>query len=223
MTPKRAYEIASQWGSYMTGGDPGAVFYSFPINDGRPQNEDHRKQLIAYANDCLKIATARIENCRKKFNTAAVVRQRAAHTQDAKDLRDLIAFFESWPLTLDAFTEGYLTCALWSSNDNANDSGGAPLDDNYSAVDIAPETMASMIEECQDFQTANAATLESAIACRDDYSEARAGHDFWLTRNGHGAGFWDRGLGEHGKKLTEAAKVYGGCDLYIGDDKKIHA
>lgn len=26
----------------------------------------------------------------------------------------------------------------------------------------------------------------------DDWIE-QAGHDFWLTRNGHGAGFWDRG------------------------------
>jgi hypothetical protein len=33
----------------------------------------------------------------------------------------------------------------------------------------------------------------SRIACyiSDDNIE-QAGHDFWLTRNGHGAGFWDR-------------------------------
>ena len=35
------------------------------------------------------------------------------------------------------------------------------------------------------------------------------GGDFYLTRNGHGAGFWDRGYGDVGKQLTEAAKVYG--------------
>lgn len=56
---------------------------------------------------------------------------------------------------------------------------------------------------------------------RDVYD--RAGHDFWLTRCGHGAGFWDRGLGDIGCKLTEAASVYGSVDLYIGDDGLIYA
>ena len=35
------------------------------------------------------------------------------------------------------------------------------------------------------------------------------GGDFYLTRNRHGAGFWDRGYGDVGKQLTEAAKIYG--------------
>lgn len=35
------------------------------------------------------------------------------------------------------------------------------------------------------------------------------GHDFCLTRNGQGAGFWDRGLGHLGEYLTEAAKSFG--------------
>lgn len=33
----------------------------------------------------------------------------------------------------------------------------------------------------------------SRIACYlSDDNIAQAGHDFWLTRNGHGTGFWDR-------------------------------
>lgn len=43
-------------------------------------------------------------------------------------------------------------------------------------------------------------------------SEGDAGHDLWLTRSGHGTGFWDRGLGELGDRLTEAAKSYGSPD-----------
>jgi hypothetical protein len=35
------------------------------------------------------------------------------------------------------------------------------------------------------------------------------GHDFYLTREGHGAGFWDRGLGELGDYLTKIAKWSG--------------
>lgn len=36
-----------------------------------------------------------------------------------------------------------------------------------------------------------------------------AGHDFVLTRNGHGVGFWDAGANEAGRLLTEGAKAYG--------------
>ncbi len=32
---------------------------------------------------------------------------------------------------------------------------------------------------------------------------AQCGHDFWLTRNGHGTGFWDRGYEESLGSLFE--------------------
>jgi hypothetical protein len=46
-----------------------------------------------------------------------------------------------------------------------------------------------------------------------------AGHDFFLTRNGHGAGFWDKDiydeLAENGcNRLTELAKLCGTADVY---------
>ena len=45
-----------------------------------------------------------------------------------------------------------------------------------------------------------------------------AGHDFALTRNGHGTGFWDRGLGEMGDMLTEECKPYGELTVIINVD-----
>ena len=45
-----------------------------------------------------------------------------------------------------------------------------------------------------------------------------AGHDFALTRNGHGTGFWDRGLGEMGDMLTEECKPYGEHRVIIDVD-----
>ena len=54
-------------------------------------------------------------------------------------------------------------------------------------------------------------------------SAADAGGDFWQTRYRHGAGFWDRGMGELGELLTAAAHAYGTCDLYVGDDGQVHA
>lgn len=112
---------------------------------------------------------------------------------------------------MDTFTEAYLICALWSSTDD----DGRPLDDNYEIMDIAAETVAKAKEDCADFQTANAEDLA-------DIDSSQAGHDFWLTRNGHGAGFWDRGLGEVGDRLTKASKAYGSVDLYVGDDGLIY-
>jgi len=119
---------------------------------------------------------------------------------------------------MDAFTRGYLECALWSSNDESDESGGEPLDANYSVEDFAPEALAEAEKDCADFQEANAADLETTGA-----DDERNGHDFWLTRNGHGAGFWDRGYGEVGERLTKASKVYGGVDLYVGNDGMVHS
>ncbi len=55
------------------------------------------------------------------------------------------------------------------------------------------------------------------------HTPERIGHDFWLTRNGHGAGFWDRGLGELGAKVTDLAHSFGSVDCYAGDDGLIYA
>ena len=54
----------------------------------------------------------------------------------------------------------------------------------------------------------------------------QAGHDFWLTRNGHGAGFWDRSddlyLGWD-KFLAEVSKEHGEVWICLGDDGFAHA
>jgi hypothetical protein len=49
-----------------------------------------------------------------------------------------------------------------------------------------------------------------------------AGHDFQLTRNGHGAGFWD-GDWEHGDALTAIAKTFGTVSVTftVNDDDEI--
>ena len=44
----------------------------------------------------------------------------------------------------------------------------------------------------------------------------------FLEGNGHGAGFWDRGYGPDGDRLTELCKPMGSDDAYIGDDGTIH-
>lgn len=108
---------------------------------------------------------------------------------------------------MNTFIKAYLECALWSSQDEDGD----PLDSVFGIDDLAPETLRQAIEDCTAFQADNASDLEGI-------DPSQAGHDFWLTRNRHGAGFWDRGLGEVGQRLTDASHAYGEVDLYVGDD-----
>lgn len=116
-------------------------------------------------------------------------------------------------MKLDKFTTAYLECALWSSTDD----DGEPLDDQFEIDDISPECLAQAIEDCKAFQEEHVDLLASL-------DDEQCGHDFWLTRNRHGAGFWDRGYDfAVSKPLTESSHVYGSVDLYIGDDGMIYS
>lgn len=113
-----------------------------------------------------------------------------------------------WP----KFVDAYLEAALWASIDE----DGEPFDKNYGVEDFAQETVDHAIKISNDFITANRADLERVG------DESRHGHDFWLTRNGHGAGFWDRGYGAVGERLSEMARPYGEANVYVGDDGKLY-
>lgn len=117
------------------------------------------------------------------------------------------------------FFDAYLECASWASShfESAEDPHGTPFDELDALY--SDDTLESMRADCVDFMEANAEDLE---VYSEQLSYASAGHDFWLTRNGHGTGFWDRGLGGLGDRLSKAAKVYGSSDLYLGNDGEIH-
>ncbi len=113
---------------------------------------------------------------------------------------------------LDAFTRAYLEAALWTSDPEPR-SGEWCESDRWNIAAIDPAGIAQAIEDCKAFQEANRADLdEVSDTFRTD--DSQHGHDFWLTRNGHGAGFWDRGYGELGKRLSAAARVYGAVNVF---------
>jgi hypothetical protein len=139
---------------------------------------------------------------------------------------------------LDAELTHYIQAALWSSHDQSTPEGGEPMDANFDACDISESTLAEMREDVQNFLAGPGVHEDADQAEVDQWADAlsywlsnlgegQIGHDFWLTRNRHGAGFWDRGTGHwwalYGRLMTDAARAYGSCDLYIGDDGQVHA
>lgn len=123
---------------------------------------------------------------------------------------------------MDYFVTEYIRSALWSSTDdrdyeNGDSQHGKPMDDEHSAEDLAPATLLQMIADCKKFREDNAADLEA-------YPVSQAAHDFWLTRNHHGCGFWEDDFGEHdaNERLTQYCHKMGEVNLYVGDDGKIY-
>jgi hypothetical protein len=120
--------------------------------------------------------------------------------------------------------DAYIECALWAGLDiSREDEGGhnPPLDANFGPDDLSEEAYQSISREVRDFLEANEADIWQT-GDEFEIDPEQIGHDFYLTRNGHGAGFWDRGLGELGDRLAAAAKVYGSSELYPGDDGRLY-
>lgn len=128
-------------------------------------------------------------------------------------------------LPSDPFLRGYLMAAFWTSDDNAPSgeysTSGRPEE---MMTNLSPEALERATADCAAFESANRELLESATeyGSNFNYDSENAGHDFWLSRNGHGAGYFDRDLGEIGDALQAAARASGSCDLYAGDDGKLY-
>jgi hypothetical protein len=118
------------------------------------------------------------------------------------------------PSGLELFILAYAECLLWSSIDD-ND---APLDSSYCLDDFTIEAVNKIKLDCEKFFNENEGAINSTP---DNYFYDNAGHDFWLTRNGHGAGFWDGDAGESGDILTEQSKKYPELNAYVTDNNLI--
>jgi hypothetical protein len=96
--------------------------------------------------------------------------------------------------------------------------------------ELSEETRLDLMADCRSWwhRFGCFVTIEkcvSYVALPDGSTiEEQAGHDFWLTRNGHGAGFWDGDWPEpYAEMFTEGAKSYGEFQPYLGDDSLIYA
>jgi hypothetical protein len=109
----------------------------------------------------------------------------------------------------------YLDCAAWA--DWPRDENGDEEGDSWArqAFESAEATVRLFLlaESVDDGPTGHDILTGHGI------DPESAGHDLWLTRNRHGAGFWDRGYPSGvGDVLTAMAHAMGSDDVYIGDD-----
>lgn len=82
---------------------------------------------------------------------------------------------------------------------------------------------------CEAFERDNAAAVAEYRQLREAYCDARGwsvdeslGHDLWLTMNGHGTGFQDRGDAQCFADLADAARKLRELDAYRGDHGWLH-
>lgn len=141
------------------------------------------------------------------------------------------------------FTEAYIECAMWANlmmykcehGINAYDCDECDPDEiepELESADAWPgeydeeltdEALATVEKDCRDFVAANIFDL---MACGLDSDQC--GHDFALTRNRHGAGYWDRkhlGKTEDAAldRLTEASHAHGEQTFVVNRDGKVSA
>lgn len=120
-----------------------------------------------------------------------------------------------------AMLRGYVETAVWAGLDwspvhDQGEDNPRPMSDNYSVDDIGADALEELAGDVAGFLVTNWSSVAR-------FDPARVGHDFYLTRNRHGAGFWDGDYPETvGRELTDAAHVYGTSELDVADDGELY-
>lgn len=111
---------------------------------------------------------------------------------------------------IDDILNAYFECALWTEEDNEEIN-----DKDLNINDISPESEEQAREQIEWF-------VETAGDALNDIEDDSIGHDLWLNRNGHGAGFWDRGYDEDvAELLTFLCENLGEAYIEVDDNDKI--
>lgn len=128
---------------------------------------------------------------------------------------------------IDAGTDAALEALAWSTpGPGAYGDDGAEFldgtDAEYSAA--ARETVRGMIDAfVSDDRVSRMFDLLALYGV--PFSPGQIGHDFILTANGHGAGFWDRDYRPRPRAvldaLSEIVRPYGSIDAYVSDAGEI--
>ena len=115
----------------------------------------------------------------------------------------------------------YLACMLQDLQYTEADEACTEERDSGTIYTLPEEPYAASLADWQAFV---AAAGDDGEAFADALGWEMLGSDFWLTRVGHGAGFWDRGQGEVGERLTSLVghgTKFPNVDPYFGDDGEV--
>ena len=132
------------------------------------------------------------------------------------------------PDELETVTRSLATTDLWTGHyyESELDDNPTPLDYLLNVDDLPTDVMADLRTLATDF-IAYARKDDRTSAALDTYLGTftfdQLGHDIALTTCGHGAGFWDRGLGDAGTALTDVARTFRreGLSGYRDDDGNV--
>ena len=118
---------------------------------------------------------------------------------------------------LKAFTDAYIEALYFT------DTGD--LDQPPNDAELAPDTLLDIQADCRSFWRRFGCYITTET-CSDAFQDSvtQAGHDFHMTRNGHGVGFWEDEWPEtYRDLLTKGADSYGTLEVYQGDDDLIYS
>lgn len=112
--------------------------------------------------------------------------------------------------TITRMAHGYLEAAVFT----ACGEDGIEADDKFylEAVAGAFLVCSSFLRRCGP---------DIIAACAEGMDLTQIGADLWFTQNGHGVGFWDRGLGDLGERLSSAARLLGEAYVVKVDGGKL--
>tara|TARA_B100001778_G_scaffold334952_2_gene349481 strand:- start:10667 stop:11071 length:405 start_codon:yes stop_codon:yes gene_type:complete len=125
---------------------------------------------------------------------------------------------------LESFVRSYLGTAVEDFGITQRDEGN---DVYLDTDDLDPDALAKMTADATVFWNRNG----PYILAREEFNNRgewdiadRAAHDFYLTRNGHGEGFWSREelWGPYTERFTKDSEWFGTTDLTLGDDGKVY-
>lgn len=156
--------------------------------------------------------------------------------------------YELDPLELNEILKGYIEAALWTEEEKLKeDRETIEIDRNFDDEDDETDEMERFVRLNSNYQTKSIESFSrediednSLIKAYQDIKQfinlagpavdyavgekgyEQLGHDFWLSRNHHGAGFFDHSYDDDEEKiLMDASHKLGEIYIYINDSGKL--
>lgn len=129
---------------------------------------------------------------------------------------------------LNNFLDAFIEAALWSSTYEHEDcqaciEGQCNPSCDDGEYELSENSLVKLMMMAIPFYEKNSDLIEEAGNCLTDINaDEQAGHDLWLTSQGHGVGFWETSdwKKDIGKILTDSARkmIKEGLHFYVNPE-----